>query len=123
MHTPHLRKLPGRSDGGVKVFELVAGEGDNYAAKEAPAFGTPGGVKLDAPVPVTPEPKPAPPAPPVTPPPQPVTPSAPKQADPTLPDFKKKIVREVIKAESKAKQEIKKERAAEKKKLEEEQDR
>ena len=28
-----------------KIFELVAGEGDNYMAKEAPALGTPGGVK------------------------------------------------------------------------------
>jgi colicin import membrane protein len=30
-----------------KIFELVAGEGDNYAATEAPALGTPGGVKFD----------------------------------------------------------------------------
>ena len=35
-----------------KVFELVAGAGDNYAATEAPALGTSGGVKLQAP-PVT----------------------------------------------------------------------
>jgi len=33
----------------AKVFELVAGEGDNYAATEAPALGTPGGVKFDMP--------------------------------------------------------------------------
>ena len=31
----------------AKIFELVAGEGDNYAATEAPALGTPGGVKFD----------------------------------------------------------------------------
>jgi colicin import membrane protein len=30
-----------------KIFELVAGEGDNFAATEAPALGTPGGVKFD----------------------------------------------------------------------------
>jgi colicin import membrane protein len=29
-----------------KVFELVAGAGDNYAATAAPALGSAGGVKL-----------------------------------------------------------------------------
>lgn len=33
----------------AKVLELVAGEGDNYAAKEAPALGTPDGVKFELP--------------------------------------------------------------------------
>jgi TonB family protein len=42
-----------------KVFELVAGAGNNYAARAAPALGSPGGVKLQAPAPVAP----APPAP------------------------------------------------------------
>ena len=43
-----------------KVFELVAGAGDNYGAREAPALGSSGGVKLQA----TPAPRPqAPPAP------------------------------------------------------------
>jgi colicin import membrane protein len=43
-----------------KVFELVAGAGDNYAATEAPALGSAGGVKLQqAPV----ERAPAPPVP------------------------------------------------------------
>jgi TonB family protein len=46
-----------------RVFELVAGAGDNYGAREAPALGSAGGVKLQA----TPAPKPpaprAPPAP------------------------------------------------------------
>ncbi len=44
-----------------KVFELVAGAGDNYAATAAPALGSPGGVTLQpAPVPrpeATPVPK------------------------------------------------------------------
>ncbi|MGD1031873.1 MAG: cell envelope integrity protein TolA [Opitutaceae bacterium] len=41
----------------TKVFELVAGQGDNYAATVAPAIGVPGGIKLTVPAP------PAPPAP------------------------------------------------------------
>jgi len=41
------------------VFELVAGEGDNFAATEAPALGVPGGVKLpDIPQPPAPAPSP-----------------------------------------------------------------
>ena len=109
-----------------KVFELVAGEGDNYMAREAPALGTPGGVKLD--LPKAPEPKPAPPQPvqqefappttPATPPPTPkiVTPAPQKQPEPTVPDFKKKLQRDVIIAESKAKRDIKKQREADAKK-------
>lgn len=112
----------------AKVFELVAGEGDNYMAREAPALGTPGGVKVD--VPKAPEPKPTPPAPapePVAPepavvpapkPPTPTpTPPPEKPADAPVPNFKKQLVREVIRAESKAKMQIKKERDAEKKRL------
>ena len=112
-----------------KIFELVAGEGDNFMAKEAPLLGTPGGVKLD--VPKAPEPKPSPPEPvpqgvtPPTPAPAPTpkkeTPTPPKTSEPPLPDFKKKLQREVIKADSKVKREIAKEHAAEKKRLEEEQ--
>src|SRR5690349_11934562 len=45
----------------AKVFELVAGEGDNYMATEAPALGSPSGVKID--IAKAPEPKPAPPEP------------------------------------------------------------
>ena len=54
-----------RSEDAPKVFELVAGEGDNYLAREAPALGTPG-VKLNVPataaprVDVTPPPEPEP---------------------------------------------------------------
>lgn len=113
------------------ILELVAGEGDNYMAREAPALGTEGGVKLN--LPKAPEPKPAPPEPvkaeptPITPaPPTPkaVAPKAvtppPKEAEPTIPDFKKKIRRDLIVAESKAKREIARERAAEAKRLAEE---
>jgi colicin import membrane protein len=48
-----------------KVLELVAGEGDNYMATEAPALGTPGGIKLALPdVPIAkPTPKPPEPSP------------------------------------------------------------
>jgi colicin import membrane protein len=42
-----------------KILELVAGAGDNYAASEAPALGSPGGVKLQQ----APAVRPAPPAP------------------------------------------------------------
>ena len=109
-----------------KVFELVAGAGDNYMATEAPALGVPGGVKLDLPTPPSPQPEPTPPAP--TPPaavketvpePSPIAPApiekappekaAPKPADTTVPNFKKQIVRSVIRADSQAKREIKKE--------------
>ena len=116
------------------IFELVAGEGDNYMATEAPALGTPGGVKLD--VPRQPEPKASPPpepAPqesaPVTPAPPPptptpkITPAPLKPTEQPVPDFKQKLQTEVKKAQSKAKREIAKERAAEKKRLDEEQKR
>ena len=44
-----------------KVLELVAGAGDNYMATEAPALGSPGGIKLQVtPVPPAAKPEPAP---------------------------------------------------------------
>lgn len=114
-----------------KVFELVAGEGDNYMAREAPALGTPGGVKLE--IPKAPEPKRTAPEPapravvetpaPTPPKPEVVKPAPPKQADPVVPNFKKKLQRDVIVAESKAKREIKKQREAEAKRAAEEQKR
>jgi colicin import membrane protein len=109
-----------------KVFELVAGEGDNYMAREAPALGTPGGVSIE--IPSVPEPTPTPPqpappveiipAPPATPPPSPkaVIPAPTKEPETTVPDFKKKIRRDIIVAESKAKQAVKRQREAELKK-------
>jgi colicin import membrane protein len=106
-----------------RVLELVAGEGDNYLATEAPALGIEGGVKL--PMPRPPEarpaaveptpPAPAPPKPTPTPPPPPPAP-----AEQPIPDFKRQIQRKIIVADSKAKLEIKRERAAEKKRAEEE---
>jgi colicin import membrane protein len=109
-----------------QVFELVAGAGDNYMATAAPALGSPGGVKLDLPAPPTPQPQvePAPesPAPePALPEPSPITPApiekkAPpvKKADapePTeVPNFKKQITKQIIRAESQAKRDIKRER-------------
>jgi colicin import membrane protein len=50
----------------TEIFELVAGAGDNWAATEAPAEGTPDGVKFQAPSrqPAAPAPEPvAPPQP------------------------------------------------------------
>ena len=40
------------------IFELVAGEGDNYAATEAPALGVAGGIKLEIPEPPASSPSP-----------------------------------------------------------------
>ena len=41
-----------------RIIELVAGEGDNYAATEAPALGVEGGVKLSVPAAAAPRPEP-----------------------------------------------------------------
>jgi len=82
-----------------KIFHLVAGEGDNYAAKAAPALGTPGGAKIERATP------------PEQPKAQPVKQTAPKSSLAT------QLRRSVIKAESKAKQQVAKERAAEEKRL------
>lgn len=103
------------------VFDLVAGEGDNYMATEAPALGVPGGVKIDLPEPPAPAPTPPAPSPVVpAPAPTPAETAPPKPAEPPAPNFKKALVREVIKGESRAKRDIAKERAAEKKRLDEE---
>ena len=113
-----------------KVFELVAGEGDNYGATAAPKLGTPGGIKIDIPEP--PAPKPAAPTPPapvaaVEPDPVPAPVKAPvekavpktpaKTAEPKTPNFSNQIRRKIIRAESRAKAQIKKEREAEEKRL------
>lgn len=117
-----------------KILELVAGEGDNFGAKVAPALGQAGGIKVDLPAaptvvprppipePVAPKP-PAPKAEPAPPTPAPVIPPvvtpAPVKApaEPPPPNFKRQIQRELIRAESKTKKEISKERAAEAKRL------
>jgi len=69
-----------------KVFEMVAGEGDNYAATEAPALGIPGGIKLAVPeVPVPPvetKPLPAPVVPAPASAPEPIPQAPPKKAAP-----------------------------------------
>ena len=139
----------------TKVFELVAGEGDNFAATEAPALGSPGGIKLSVPSPPVPRPepvapevtkpepvpeKPVPtppvptppiPTPPVPKPPIPVAPPVPKQEpvkSPTEPkptSSKTKTMAEqmrweAIRSESKIKTQIARDKAAEKKRLEQE---
>jgi colicin import membrane protein len=117
-----------------KVFELVAGEGDNYAALEAPALGVTGGIKIAIPEPPAPTPTPAaqvsPPSPPVeaVPVPDPVVTEAPvappvpakatpKKVETKTPNFSQQIKRKIIRSESKAKAEVKKEREAEQKRI------
>ncbi len=103
-----------------RVLELVAGEGDNYMATEAPAFGSEAGVKITAPMPPKPvEPTPPAPVPPTPPPPAP-TPTPATPTEQPIPNFKKQIQRKIVVAASQAKREIAKERAAEKKRQDEE---
>ena len=139
----------------TKIFELVAGEGDNFAATEAPALGLPGGIKLNVPAPPVPRPEPvAPevtkpepvpekpiptppvttppiPTPPVPKPPIPVAPPVPKQEpvkSPTEPKpttsktktMAEQMRWEAIRSESKIKTQIARDKAAEKKRLEQE---
>lgn len=122
----------------TEAFILVAGEGDNFAATEAPALGVPGGIKLNLPPTPAPkkpvesprvEPEPAKPevapvaptpaatkAPPVTEKPPP-DPSA-KNAAPTKTKTLTEELRwQQIRAESKAKQKAQREREAEQKRL------
>lgn len=111
-----------------RVLELVAGEGDNFMATEAPALGSPTGVKLDIPVlPVaTPDPTPAP----VEPPPAPAEPIAPEPIPVPLPkaasepvtkaeapkrSMANETLRKYLNAQNKAKREIAKQRAEEQK--------
>lgn len=118
-----------------QVLELVAGEGDNFGAKVAPALGTPGGVKLEIPAPPAPkiepaaltpveEPpvaKPKPPEPVPAPPAPKAEPAPPKaKPPPPAPNFAQQIRKKLIRAESKAKADVAKERKAEAKRLEDE---
>jgi colicin import membrane protein len=117
-----------------KVFELVAGPGDNYMATEAPALGSPGGIKLEIPSTPTPKVKIAPepvaePTPVVaTPAPNPIAPAPIEKAPPTpkalpkpvetvIPNFKKQIANKVLRAELNTKRKIEKERVEEAKRI------
>lgn len=81
-----------------RIFELVVGAGDNFAATEAPAIGVAGGaIKLEIPGPPAPEPSPVVEAPPPEPAPSPVVAAAaPVEPIPVAPPPKPK-------AEAKAK--------------------
>jgi colicin import membrane protein len=129
-----------------RIIELVAGEGDNYAATEAPALGVEGGVKLSVPAAAAPRPEPpallrppepepepeiAPVAPVPVPPPVPVakappTPAPPAEKAPSapgnepVPNFKKKIQYDIVRGDAKAKLQLRREREAEQKRQAEE---
>lgn len=110
----------------AKVFELVAGEGDNFGATKAAALGVEGGLKMPA-LPEPPktakvEPAKVEPAPaPVTPPqPKKEVTVTPKATEPPPPNFAKQITRSVTNATNKAKKEIKKQQDLEAKKAAEE---
>jgi colicin import membrane protein len=91
------------------IFELVAGEGNNYAATEAPALGSSdGSVKFTA-AKINPAPLPATPQ---------VVETAPTQPAPVqVPDFNKTLKRADARALKKAAAEAKAEQEAEKKRL------
>jgi colicin import membrane protein len=59
----------------TEIFELVAGEGSNWAATEAPAAGTPDGIKFQPSAKPVPQPRPEPPQPEPVAEPSPITPS------------------------------------------------
>lgn len=104
-----------------KVLELVAGPGDDYGSLAAPALGTPGAVKIDIPEPPAPVPvKVAAPVPAPEPAPMekaPIEKAPPKPTETKTPNFSRQIKNTIIRKESKAKMEIKKEREAEQKRL------
>ena len=118
-----------------KVFELVAGEGDDFMATEAPSGSEAGQaesgeIQFTSPTevpswtPPAPEPEPAAPVAPVAPPeppPTPVTKVAPVPAEPTkavepppvpVPNFTKQINRKLQREKAKVEKEIKKQREA-----------
>lgn len=117
-----------------KIFELVAGEGDNYMATEAPAFGEEGGVKMP-PIPQppviksAPEPEPQPEPVTVTRAPEPVVQRAPepkttppptKAAPDEIRDFKKDVERISKKRQTRLELADKKKREAAERKAKEE---
>jgi len=103
-----------------RVMELVAGVGNNYGARVAPALGNQGAVKLKVPapkaeVPAPPQPQPAQPeAAPVTPTPPTATP---KPVETKAPNFAGAIRRQVMRADLRAKAAVAKERAEEQKRI------
>ncbi|HYP17705.1 MAG TPA: cell envelope integrity protein TolA [Opitutus sp.] len=117
-----------------KIFELVAGEGDNYMATEAPALGVVGGIKIAIPEP--PAPKPEPPAAKMEPAPvepAPVMPAAPPEpvierapiapaAKPVekIPDFSKDVKRIAKKRQDRLEAKERKTREAAERKAKEE---
>jgi len=113
-----------------KVMELVAGAGDNYGATEAPALGTPGGVKVTMPEPPAPQPaKLAAPAPVAPPEPEPVVTKAPvqkavtppKTTETKIPDLAKSVKRIEAKRRAKIEAKDRAAREAEQKRLAREQ--
>lgn len=116
-----------------QVFELVVGDGNNYAATVAPALGMPEGAKITVPVPPAPKREPQPVEPrPVEPEPAPIKPApapVPEKAAPPVavtppkkaaPDFSKQVRKAVIIADSRTKQQLAREHAAEEKRAREE---
>lgn len=106
-----------------KIFELVAGEGDNYMATEAPALGVPG-IKLSVPVPPAPVAKPEPQPEPT--PPEPVIERAPEKPAPKpaakpvetkTPNYTKDVLRIANKREKRLVEADRKKREAEAKRI------
>lgn len=97
----------------TKVFEMVAGPGDNFLATEAPAGSEASSIKADLP-PAPPQSRPEPPKPVEV---QP-TPTPPKQSTPKPPPtIAQKIERKVEAAEAKTKAQLAKEHEAERKRV------
>jgi TonB family protein len=102
-----------------KIFELVAGAGDNYAATAAPALGSPDAPEIRVPTP--PAPAPVPPAPAPEPVAQATAEAAPapveakvppKPAAKPTPNFLRTVKNTVRRAESRVETRIKKQQAA-----------
>ena len=118
----------------TKVFELVAGEGDNFAATKAPALGEPNGVKLSItspapqlaqPTPVIETPAPPEPVAQKAPPPVEVTPAPVEKVKPApvetkTPNFAKDVSRIANKREKRLEAKYRREREAAEKKAREE---
>jgi colicin import membrane protein len=92
-----------RSDAvNTKIMELVAGEGDNYGATEAPALGDPNSTNSQ-PLPPDAEPRTMEAV---------AAPTAPKPTDKPVPDFSKQIARVADRAEARKMKQYEKEQKA-----------